>query len=105
MNGVAMIVSEPVRNDSANPQPIEVRNYQQPAWKALSEFALQSDLEQPAFQQLVSWFARVLVDRQFLNQVFSRDRFADEPLFRSRSKFNVGLLGNLQHSFGVVCKY
>ena len=27
---------------------------QQPAWKALSDFALQSELEKPPFQQLVS---------------------------------------------------
>uniref|UniRef100_A0A452J4Z8 Homeobox domain-containing protein n=1 Tax=Gopherus agassizii TaxID=38772 RepID=A0A452J4Z8_9SAUR len=31
---------------------VEVQTYQ-PPWKALSEFALQSDLDQPAFQQLV----------------------------------------------------
>lgn len=54
MNGVAMVASEPVRNDGNNAKPIEVRNYQQPAWKALSDFALQSEIEQPAFQQLVS---------------------------------------------------
>ncbi|GAA6217705.1 insulin gene enhancer protein ISL-3 isoform X1 [Lates japonicus] len=34
--------------------PVEVQTYQ-PPWKALSEFALQSDLDQPAFQQLVSF--------------------------------------------------
>lgn len=33
--------------------PVDVQTYQAP-WKALSEFALQSDLDQPAFQQLVS---------------------------------------------------
>lgn len=55
MHGVPMVASEPVRNDNAvNIKPVEVRNYQQPAWKALSDFALQSEIEQPAFQQLVS---------------------------------------------------
>lgn len=49
-----MVASEPVQNDSSNLQPIEVHNYQQPAWKALSEFALQSDMEQPGFQEFVS---------------------------------------------------
>ena len=29
---------------------------QQPAWKALSDFALQSEIEKPPFQQLVSFF-------------------------------------------------
>jgi len=56
MNGVPMVASEPVRNDSAvSVNPVEVHNYQQPAWKALSDFALQSEIEQPAFQQLVSF--------------------------------------------------
>ena len=48
-----MIASEPVRNDSADPKPVQVQNYQQPAWKTLSDFALQSELEQSAFPQLV----------------------------------------------------
>nr|CAB3256951.1 isl insulin gene enhancer protein [Phallusia mammillata] len=57
MNGVPMVASEPVRNDVAVANTVEVQNYQQPAWKALSDFALQSEIEQPAFQQLVSNFS------------------------------------------------
>nr|BAE06522.1 transcription factor protein [Ciona intestinalis] len=58
MNGVPMVASEPVRNDnSVSVAPVEVRNYQQPAWKALSDFALQSEIEQPAFQQLMNNFS------------------------------------------------
>nr|KAF6366348.1 ISL LIM homeobox 1 [Pipistrellus kuhlii] len=34
--------------------PVEVQSYQ-PPWKVLSDFALQSDIDQPAFQQLVSF--------------------------------------------------
>ena len=55
LNGIQMVVSEPVKNDSPNPKPIEVQSYQQPAWKALSDFALQSEIDQPGFQHLVSW--------------------------------------------------
>jgi len=36
--------------------PIEVHQCQAPPWKALSDFALQTDLDQPPFQQLVSSF-------------------------------------------------
>ena len=56
INGVAMVASEPVKNDIPNPKPVEVQNYQQPAWKALSDFALQSEIGQPDFQHLVSEF-------------------------------------------------
>uniref|UniRef100_H2Z9I9 Insulin gene enhancer protein ISL-1 n=1 Tax=Ciona savignyi TaxID=51511 RepID=H2Z9I9_CIOSA len=57
MNGVPMVASEPVRNDiPVSVAPVEVRNYQQPAWKALSDFALQSEIEQP-FQQLMNNFS------------------------------------------------
>ena len=54
-NGVPMVASSPVRHDSQMPQgsQVEVQSYQQPPWKALSDFALQSDIEQPPFQQLV----------------------------------------------------
>lgn len=50
-----MVASSPVRHDSQMPQgsQVEVQSYQQPPWKALSDFALQSDIEQPPFQQLV----------------------------------------------------
>ena len=57
-----MVVSEPVKNDPPNPKPIDVQSFQQPPWKALSDFALQSEIEQPGFQHLVgacvyfSWF-------------------------------------------------
>lgn len=50
-----MVVQEPVQNDPPNPKPVEVQNYQQPAWKALSDFALQSEIEQPGFQHLVRY--------------------------------------------------
>ncbi|XP_039271423.1 insulin gene enhancer protein ISL-1-like [Styela clava] len=57
MHGVPMVASEPVRNDNGvNAKPVEVRNYQQPAWKALSDFALQTEIDQP-FQQLVNNFS------------------------------------------------
>lgn len=52
-----MVASSPVRHDSPiGVHPLEVQAYQ-PPWKALSDFALHADLEQPhqpAFQQLVN---------------------------------------------------
>lgn len=66
-----MVASSPVRHDSPiGVHPLEVQPYQ-PPWKALSDFALHADLEQPhqpAFQQLVNQvsmlyrFAHVLTD-------------------------------------------
>lgn len=58
MQGIPMVASSPVRHDSPlGVHPVEVQAYQ-PPWKALTEFALHSDLEQPAhqpvFQQLVN---------------------------------------------------
>lgn len=49
-----MVAASPERHDSSlQANPVEVQSYQ-PPWKVLSDFALQSDIEQPAFQQLVS---------------------------------------------------
>ena len=51
-----MVASSPVRHESSlQANPVEVQSYQ-PPWKALSEFAMQSELDQPPFQQLVSAF-------------------------------------------------
>ena len=53
-NGVPMVASSPVRNDTPmQGTQVEVQSYQ-PPWKALSDFALSSDIDQPPFQQLVS---------------------------------------------------
>ena len=55
-----MVAASPVRHEAPmNVQlaSIEVHQYPAPPWKALSDFALQSDLDQPPFQQLVSSFA------------------------------------------------
>lgn len=47
------MAGSPIRHESAvQGSAVEVQTYQ-PPWKTLSEFALQSDLDQPAFQQLV----------------------------------------------------
>ncbi|XP_072554517.1 insulin gene enhancer protein isl-2a [Paramormyrops kingsleyae] len=55
LTGTPLVAGSPVRHDSTvQASPVEVQTYQ-PPWKALSEFALQSDLDQPAFQQLVSF--------------------------------------------------
>ncbi|XP_030622323.1 insulin gene enhancer protein isl-2b isoform X2 [Chanos chanos] len=55
LTGTALVAGSPIRHDSSvSGNQVEVQSYQ-PPWKALSEFALQSDLDQPAFQQLVSF--------------------------------------------------
>ena len=52
-----MVASSPVRHESnIQPNPVEVQSYQQPPWKALADFAIQSEIEQPPFQQLVRTF-------------------------------------------------
>jgi hypothetical protein len=67
MQGVPMVASSPVRHEQpANHHlaPIEVLHQYHvemastaaPPWKALSNFALQTELDQPPFQQLVSSF-------------------------------------------------
>lgn len=54
LTGTPLVAGSPIRHESAvQGSAVEVQTYQ-PPWKALSEFALQSDLDQPAFQQLVS---------------------------------------------------
>ncbi|BES91102.1 insulin gene enhancer protein, partial [Nesidiocoris tenuis] len=59
MQGIPMVASSPVRHESPlGMNPIEVTSYQ-PPWKALSDFALHTDLDRldpsaPPFQHLVS---------------------------------------------------
>lgn len=56
LQGVPMVASSPVRHESPmQANPVEVQSYQ-PPWKALSEFAMQSELEHPPFQQLMNSF-------------------------------------------------
>ncbi|XP_024912015.1 insulin gene enhancer protein isl-2a isoform X2 [Cynoglossus semilaevis] len=55
MTGTPLVAGSPIRHDNTvQGNSVEVQAYQ-PPWKTLSDFALQSDLEQPAFQQLVSF--------------------------------------------------
>lgn len=79
MPGIPLIASSPVRHDSPlNLHGLEVTSYQ-PPWKALSDFALHSDLDHngvinqtPAFQNLVnqvSW--SLLVEPENLILTFS----------------------------------
>lgn len=62
MQGIPMVASSPVLHDSQlHMNSVDVTAYQ-PPWKALSQFALQSDFEiksdpnnhNPAFRQLVN---------------------------------------------------
>ncbi|KAJ6669925.1 hypothetical protein lerEdw1_000474 [Lerista edwardsae] len=54
MTGTPMVAASPERHDGGlQANPVEVQSYQ-PPWKVLSDFALQSDIDQPAFQQLSS---------------------------------------------------
>ncbi|XP_064218831.1 insulin gene enhancer protein ISL-2-like [Aotus nancymaae] len=55
LTGTPLVAGSPIRQENAvQGSAVEVQTYQ-PPWKALSEFALQNDLDQPAFQQLVSF--------------------------------------------------
>ncbi|KAA0723290.1 Insulin gene enhancer protein isl-2b [Triplophysa tibetana] len=54
MTGTSLVASSPIRHNPTLGHPVELQTYQ-PPWKTLSEFALQSDLDQPVFQQLVSF--------------------------------------------------
>ncbi|XP_062316640.1 insulin gene enhancer protein isl-2a isoform X2 [Osmerus eperlanus] len=55
LTGTPLVAGSPIRHENTvQGNPVEVQTYQ-PPWKALSEFALQSDLDQPPFQQLVSF--------------------------------------------------
>ncbi|XP_024908460.1 insulin gene enhancer protein isl-1-like [Cynoglossus semilaevis] len=52
MTGTPMVAASPERHDGViQANPVEVQSYQAP-WKVLSDFALQSDIDHPAFQQL-----------------------------------------------------
>lgn len=56
MRGVPMVATSPVRHESPiQINPIEVQTYQ-PPWKALTEYALQPEIDPsaPHFQQIVS---------------------------------------------------
>lgn len=72
LTGTPLVAGSPIRHDSAvQGNAVEVQTYQ-PPWKALSDFALQSDLDQPAFQQLVR-------DRERWEHTAKRTRSSFEP--------------------------
>ncbi|XP_077452781.1 insulin gene enhancer protein isl-2a [Stigmatopora argus] len=55
LTGTPLVVGSPIHHDSSvQANSVEVHTYQ-PPWKSLSDFALQSDLDQPTFQQLMSF--------------------------------------------------
>ncbi|XP_076880285.1 insulin gene enhancer protein isl-2b-like [Brachyhypopomus gauderio] len=55
LTGTALIAERPVRlGASMSGHPVEATTYR-PPWKVLSDLALQSDLDQPVFQKLVSF--------------------------------------------------
>ena len=59
MHGIPMVATSPVRHDSpVGMNPIEIQSYE-PPWKALTDFALHTDLDRlnpnaPHFQHLVN---------------------------------------------------
>uniref|UniRef100_UPI00358F6571 insulin gene enhancer protein ISL-1-like n=1 Tax=Myxine glutinosa TaxID=7769 RepID=UPI00358F6571 len=56
MTGTPLVAGSPVRQDGGlQVSTVEVQSYHQPPWKALTDFALQSELEQGPFQQLVNF--------------------------------------------------
>lgn len=90
LTGTPLVAGSPIRHENAvQGSAVEVQTYQ-PPWKALSEFALQSDLDQPAFQQLVRPCANRTVGvgwrglRSHRTSVLG-DRFGNEKAFWTRS--------------------
>lgn len=82
--GVPMVATSPVRHEApSNLQlaSIEVHQYPAAPWKALTEFTLQSELDQPPFQQLISSFAESSGAEDDDDTVVSMD----EPMSRSRT--------------------
>ena len=59
LHGIPMVATSPVRHESpVGMNPVEIQSYE-PPWKALSDFAMHSDLDRmntngPHFQQIVS---------------------------------------------------
>ncbi len=59
MHGIPMVATSPVRHESpVGMNPIEIQSYE-PPWKALTDFALHTDLDRlnpnaPHFQHLVN---------------------------------------------------
>lgn len=73
MTGTPMVAASPERHDGGiQANPVEVQSYQ-PPWKVLSDFALQSDIDQPAFQQLVrvfSWLSHFVASFYWRNSIY-----------------------------------
>ena len=59
MHGIPMVATSPVRHESpVGMNPVEIHSYE-PPWKALTDFALHTDLDRlnaggPQFQHLVN---------------------------------------------------
>ena len=59
MHGIPMVATSPVRHDSpVGMNPVDIQSYE-PPWKALTDFALHTDLDRlnpnaPHFQHLVN---------------------------------------------------
>ena len=76
MHGIPMVATSPVRHDSpVGMNPIEIQSYE-PPWKALTDFALHTDLDRlnpnaPHFQHLVNQVSAVLMFEDGLSHPFS----------------------------------
>ncbi|KAJ8304329.1 hypothetical protein KUTeg_017912 [Tegillarca granosa] len=71
LQGVPMVASSPVRHESpVQANQVEVQSYQ-PPWKALSDFAMQSELEQPPFQQLMNSFEMDSDDSPYDTEIYT----------------------------------
>lgn len=77
MHGIPMVASSPVRHESPiGMTPLEVQAYQ-PPWKALSDFALHTDLDRldpnaPPFHHLVSQVSPITLEIQRPQSVYVR---------------------------------
>lgn len=92
------MAGSPIRHENAvQGSAVEVQTYQ-PPWKALSEFALQSDLDQPAFQQLVRPCANCTVGFGWRGLHSQRIRVLGTDLVMRKP---AGSATSLRHGFNV----
>jgi len=98
MHGVPMVASAPVRGHevlSPRQHPVDVRSYE-PPWKALCDFALNSDLDRLGPPTSAAAAAHY---QQLVNQVSQRRRKRKCLLSRLRARAALGQLGMNRDKF------
>ena len=85
MHGIPMVATSPVRHESpVGMNPVEIHSYE-PPWKALTEFALHTDLDRlnngpgggpngPPFQHLVNQVRKIWLSHHTVCACFYKPR-------------------------------